>query len=177
MASKAKVFANQIIKDYLEELAGPNALKTAKSLPVTEPRSEYEIAEEIKVNINKLRSILYKFYSKNLVTYTRQRDAKKGWYIYHWKFYTEKLVSQIISDRRDELKKLEKSAPTASEEQVYMCPNCNEGYDFSRAFNHDFMCPNCKISLNTVDTKKLANKSKKEQKAIETEIKQLEKLL
>ncbi|MBR9679384.1 MAG: hypothetical protein GON13_03900 [Nanoarchaeota archaeon] len=176
MASKTKIFNNSLVKGYLEDLAGLNAVKVAKSLPITKVKSEYDIAGDIKININKLRSILYKFYSKNLVLYNRQRDIKKGWYIYHWKFYPEKLVQQIVEDKEKEIKKLD-SGRGDGDNQTYMCSSCRENFNFTQAFNNNFTCTNCAVALKLVDTKKLVNKANKERKRIEKEIVELKKLL
>ena len=177
MASKDGVFSNPIVKDYLEELGGPDSIKVAKALPVTKLKSEYEVADDIKININKIRSVLYKFYSKNLVVYNRQRDAKKGWYIYHWQFFPDKLVSQIIADKQALIDDAEPVDAGNGEEQVYVCSNCGSNHDFNSAFNNDFLCPNCRIALKTVDAKKIARESNKEKKKVEKEIAELKKLL
>ena len=177
MASKKDVFTHQLVKSYLEDLAGPNAVKVAKSLPVTKAKSEYDVADDIKININKLRSILYKFYSKNLVVYNRQRDAKKGWYIYHWKFFPDKLVHQIILDKNEGLKKIKPTNIPAGEKQVYVCTGCREHYSFTSAFNHNFICPTCRVSLKVLDVDKLNRKARREGNKIKKEIEELKKLL
>ncbi len=175
MASKKDVFASGVVRSYLLDFVGEDGLKAAKSLPSSKAKSEYEVAEETKININRLRSILYKFYSKNLVFYHRLRDEHKGWYIYHWKFFPDKLVETIIKEKQQLLERLEDEDEELSGIQFYTCSSCSEKYDFESAFNHDFTCPNCRSSLTLLEKKKTSS-SRTFVKQVKRELKELKQL-
>ncbi len=177
MALKSDLFKNEIIKQYIIDLVGEEGYKTARYLPTGEAKSEYDVADALKININRLRSILYKFYSKNLVFYRRERDAKKGWYIYHWKFYPLKLIEQIKKEKEEKLKGLEARTQTSLEKQFYQCKGCTVKVEFEQAFINDFKCPNCGNSLELVESRKNENTNKKDINKLKKDIKELSEFL
>lgn len=169
--SRRELFKNEAVKEYLTNLVGEEGLKVAKKLPSKEYESEYDIAEKLKININKLRSILYKLYSQNLVAYYKTRDKEKGWFIYHWKFFPKKLIEQVIKTKQKELEKTEKEVETGNER--YFCERCEEDFTFQQAFNNNFACSTCNSPL---ELKKVRG-HKTLIKKIKKEIKELENML
>ncbi|PIN99729.1 hypothetical protein COT72_04815 [archaeon CG10_big_fil_rev_8_21_14_0_10_43_11] len=175
MASKKEIFTNETVRDYLLSFVGEPGYKAARALPSTRAKSEYEIADDTHININQLRSILYKFYSKNLVNYHRIRDANKGWYIYHWKFFPEKLIETILREKESVLSEIEEKQEQNSDVQYYACPSCAEKYPFEEAFNMNFMCENCRSTLNLLEKKK-SGVSRSILNTLKREIRELKKL-
>lgn len=176
MVAKKDIFSNPLIQKYLTDFVGEEGLKTAKALPSSKAKSEYEIASDINMNINHLRSILYKFYSKNLVMYYRERDAQKGWFIYHWQFLTDKLVEQVIKEKEQLLKDYENALDVVSEKQFYSCSSCSKKYDFEEAFNDNFLCPSCRVTLELVQRKTPSSVVKKMIKELTKNLEDLKKL-
>ena len=71
-----------LFEDLVKEVCGPNCVKILKLLEGKENVSEFTLAENLDMNINELRTMLYKLTEHNLITSTRKKDKTKGWYVY-----------------------------------------------------------------------------------------------
>ncbi|MEK6836001.1 MAG: hypothetical protein AABX55_03200, partial [Nanoarchaeota archaeon] len=76
----------QILQDFVNEVAGKDAVKLVNLMKERENISEFELAEDLKLNVNQVRNLLYKLNSFNLTYSTRRKDKDKGLYIYYWTF-------------------------------------------------------------------------------------------
>ena len=70
-----------LINELVREVAGPNGVKVVELLEGKENVSEFILSEQMEMNINELRTILYKLTEHNLLTSTRKKDKQKGWYV------------------------------------------------------------------------------------------------
>lgn len=73
----------KLIESVVGEVAGPDVIPLVKALKNKKNVSEFVIADEIDIEINATRNMLYRLYNANLVSFTRKKDKKKGWYIYY----------------------------------------------------------------------------------------------
>jgi len=74
----AKILRSQIIKNKLETIVNEKGLELVKILLKRKQINEFKLAGKLKIKVNKVRSLLYKLYSKKIATYTRKRDKRKG---------------------------------------------------------------------------------------------------
>ena len=74
------------MEDMIVEISGKEALPVYKLLKGKDNVNEFIIANKLKISINQIRNILYKFEQYNLVSSSRKKDRKKGWYIYFFTF-------------------------------------------------------------------------------------------
>ncbi|RLE42578.1 transcription factor, partial [Candidatus Woesearchaeota archaeon] len=63
------------------EVVGERSVKVVEYLYKKKDISEFEISKQLKMEVNDARSILYKLFNHNLVSYIRRKDKVKGWYI------------------------------------------------------------------------------------------------
>jgi len=129
----------------ISEVAGEEALRVVEYLQNKENISEFKIADATNVEVNKIRSMLYRLHEQNLVTYYRKKDRKKGWYISYWTFNQKGLPYLVKSMSRQKLEHLRERL--VKEERninsFYICPNICTRLDFETAVECGFRCPEC----------------------------------
>lgn len=159
---------NAVINKVIEELAGEDVVPLVHKLKNKKNVSEFKLAESIKKEINITRNMLYRLYNVNLVSFTRKKDKKKGWYIYYWTFDLKKIKYLLFTIKRKRLEKLSERLQRENEDQFFICPNKCIRLDFEQSMNFEFKCPECG---NLIEQEDNAEKIKN----IEIEIKEIEK--
>ena len=96
---------NKLIEDLVKEVVGDEAVRLVDLIKGKKNVSEFKIADKLKITVNQVRNILYGLNSRSLVTFTRKKDKKKGWYIYYWTFDEKKARDVIIEikEKRNQL--------------------------------------------------------------------------
>ena len=86
MARKPKIPRERIIllNEVIKKIAGKNTEAIVPILIAKKNVNEFKIADKLKLTINQARNILYKLHAHDVVSFTRKKDKRKGWYIYFW---------------------------------------------------------------------------------------------
>jgi transcription initiation factor TFIIE subunit alpha len=142
----------EMIEDYIKKKFGDDSLKVFRAIGAKENVSEFKIAEDLRMNINYVRNLLYKFYSNHLVYATRKKDRQKGWYIYYWTFNFKHAKDLIVISKQKSLEKLKKINRNEVED-LYSCPNGCIKFKIIDAMEHHFKCPECESILVKKDVK------------------------
>ncbi|MDD5587985.1 MAG: hypothetical protein PHD81_02650 [Candidatus Nanoarchaeia archaeon] len=161
-------------KTLLTNLIGPEAVTVVDQLIKRKNVSEFTVAENLEMNINQFRSIIYKLDAYNLVSGTRKKDKKKGWYIYYWTFHPERLENLYWNIKLRKLKKLKERLAQESKTLFYVCPNKCIRVNLHEGMEMNFRCPECN-SLLKEDIPNI-KKFEKEIKELEEELKKAGKL-
>src|SRR3989338_11520661 len=74
----------ELLKFIVEGLINKQAVPIMDLLSSKKPVNEFTIAEKLGLTINQTRNIIYKLSDFGLVSFTRKKDKRKGWYIYFW---------------------------------------------------------------------------------------------
>lgn len=130
-------------EEVITELVGEHALPVIEFLRGKTRISEFIIAEELGLEINETRHILYKLLEHNVVSFIRKKDRIKGWYICYWDL-NERMVPQL--KKKMDLEKLEKLEQRLAQEesrQFFLCPNGCSRMDFDEGMENNFTCPEC----------------------------------
>jgi transcription factor E len=138
-----------LLKSLVEEMAGSSQI--VDILFDKKDVNEFLIAKKMNLTINQVRNILYKLSAEGLVSFTRKKDKKKGWYIYFWTLNTEKCLLRIEKElirKMEELKQLLKDRET---KRYYLCKGCNIELTEEKALEHDFACEECAEVYSLVD--------------------------
>ena len=125
----------------LKERIGKDAVTLVNIIRNRKNVSEFKIAEKMKVNINNVRNVLYKLSEYNLVSSTRKKDKKKGWYVYYWTFNNKRakyLYFMIKQKRIDELKQ---KLREEENKVFFICRAENLRLTYEEALEHNFLCP------------------------------------
>ncbi len=146
MVQKLKLTAKpgkKLTEEVVTELVGEHALPIIGFLKGKTKISEFIIAEELEMEINETRNILYKLLEHNIVSFIRKKDRIKGWYICYWDF-NDHMIPQL--HRKLHVQKLEKMESRLTKEQsatFYLCNNACSRMDFDKAMEFTFKCPEC----------------------------------
>ncbi len=132
---------DEMLNDFIKEFVGSDAVSLVQYTKNKEDVSEFKIAEELKLNINLIRNMLYRLSAHNLVDSIRKKDKKKGWYIYYWTFNTQRAAELIIKNKERKLDGLKHLLHRISTESFFVCPTDGLTLSFESAMEHNFKCP------------------------------------
>ena len=170
---KPKVSEKELLS-FLGEFVGKDGLRVVEQLRKRKNVSEFTLAEKLGMSINQFRHVIYKLDELNLVSSTRKKDKKKGWYVYYWTFHNDRLVDLYYSYKLKRLKKLKEKLEQGEKETYFVCPSGCYRFKIEEAMEHGYRCPECGAVLQEekVDIKKL----KKEIEKLEKELKEAGRL-
>ena len=118
--------------------------------------------------------MLYKLYEYKLVSFSRERDKKKGWFIYSWIAHPDRLKELLIRKKDEEIIKLRKKALDV--QQVFYCKRCDKSYSYAKAMEYMFFCPSCGGELIALESSELRKKIDEKIEKIQREKKEIESL-
>lgn len=170
LSKKEKQEVFQLVKELVKKIAGKNSEAFASLLYEKKNVNEFKLASSLKMTINQVRNVLYKLLEHNILSFTRKKDKKKGWYTYYWTLETAKALEALKKFKLQEIKALEQLRHSRQIKQYYVCPNECLEMTTETAMLHDFLCPECGTLLQ------LSNEDKKI-KEINSEIENLKKQL
>lgn len=162
-------------KETLRDIGGEQGLKTFKHLvDKEEETSEYVVADEIEIEINPIRSIMYELNEDKLVSSTRKKDPDKGWYIYSWLAHPEKLKKLLIEKKEDKIEELKEKKE--DEEERYHCESCDKVFGYENASSNMFFCEDCGGTLETLSSEEYAENVNEKIEKLEKEIEELKEI-
>jgi len=136
---------NQQTESLVKELVGSDVLPLLKILKERKNINEFTIADKLSFSINQVRNKLYKLQEYNLVTSTRKKDKKKGWYVYYWTLNNKELKRLYLELKRKKLDQLSKEFKRDQQESIptFICPNKCYKFNIEDAMEISFKCPEC----------------------------------
>jgi transcription initiation factor TFIIE subunit alpha len=162
--------SNKLVEDVVTEVAGEDVLLLVRMLKNKKNVSEFKLAETMKLEVNVVRNMLYRLYHANLVTFTRRKDKKKGWYIYYWTFKIKQVRFVALMLKKQKLERLNDRLAREQESNFFMCPNSCMRLDFEKAMNFEFKCPECGELMQQESNEEKIKKIKEEIKELEKEV-------
>ena len=163
--------SDKLIEQVVSESVGEDAIKIVRTLKNKKNVSEFQIAENIKIEVNTIRNILYRLYHENLVTFIRKKDKIKGWYIYYWTFNPKRIKDLMHQLKKRKLEKLKERIVRERATDFYICKNNCIRLDFDQATEFEFKCPECSSLLHQEDNTKIIGEIEKQIKDLEKEVK------
>ena len=137
----------ELAEELVREIAGPESLRILRILFDKENLSEFELADNLKVNINQARHSLYKLQKYNLIASTRKKDKEKGWYIYYWTFNHKNARDLYLELKKKRLEKLKKEVEREKSGEYLTCPEGCVTLSTGDAMESGFRCPTCEEIL------------------------------
>jgi len=166
-----------ILRSLVEEMAGVGTGLIVDILFDKDDVNEFLIAKKMDLTINQVRNILYKLSAEGLVSFTRKKDKKKGWYIYFWTLDKEKCLKKIEVEYAKKLSDLKQTLSDRENKRYYICKGCNIEVGEEKALESDFSCDECTEVYELVDNtnairdiKGKITKKENELKEIKTEL-------
>jgi transcription initiation factor TFIIE subunit alpha len=143
------------------EVAGKQTELLMDFLDAKKYMNEFLIAKKLDIPINQTRNILYKLSEFGLVSSTRKKDKKKGWFTYSWKIEELKsleFLKHMIIKKTEQIRNQINSRETR---EFYVCERCHVEFNEENALLHDFTCPECGSILERKDNAKLIKELRK----------------
>lgn len=163
------------IEELIFEIAGKEGLSVYRLLKGKKDVNEFLIAQRLKLTINQIRNIFYKFQAYNLVTSTSKKDRRKGWYIYFFTFNLLEANSAFIGIKKEKIAKLEQHVAKEKAHQFYVCPSKDMRATLENAMEHNFTCVECGQLLVPDNNAKTVTKLEKEIAIAKKEVADMEK--
>ena len=144
----------ELLKEISSSIGGKNAPPIVDILFDKRNVNEFIIAKKLGLTINQARNILYKLSDDGLVSSTRKKDKKKGWYTYFWTFNIDRALLLLQKGLRNEIEQLEHQLKIREIKRFYICKICNTEITEENALLNDFACPECGEIYEMNDNKK-----------------------
>jgi len=145
----------EIIIDLVKNIAGSDTVKLLHVLLKARKNvSEFKIAEKLGISVNAVRNMIYRLQEYNLVSFTRKKDAVKGWYIYFWAFNVPKAVGLIEDMKKKSIEKNEYELEHIEDTRLYVCKPCRTKVSEEEALESQFFCESCGEILEEQDAAK-----------------------
>jgi transcription initiation factor TFIIE subunit alpha len=162
--------SNKLVEDVVSAAAGEDVLTLVKQLKNKKNVSEFKLAENLKLEVNVVRNMLYRLYHANLVSFIRRKDKKKGWYIYYWTFRIKQIKYLAMNLKKEKLDRLNDRLSREKESSFFICPNSCMRLDFEQAVSFEFKCPECAKIMQLEANEEKIKKIQDEIKALEKEV-------
>lgn len=150
---------NDLVKEFLQSKAGPNAYSIAKVLD--EGKTDKEISEKMDLDVNKVRTILNRLHYLGVVRYDKEKAKRSNWYTYTW-FLREDRVNELLEKTYgEELEELEKDLELKETHIFFRCEEGCEELPFELAYEYNFKCPKCGEEMNRAEEGKTSEIKKR----------------
>ncbi|MDD2654906.1 MAG: hypothetical protein PHW96_01160 [Candidatus Nanoarchaeia archaeon] len=164
-------------KELIYRIAGEEGLTALSLIPDKgEPANEFDIAENLLIKINSLRNTLYKLYELKIVSFTKQKDNKKGWYIYFWLLNLKQLIYLLVKEKETRIEQLQAEVERNESAQFFTCDTCGMEYDYLQAMEDNFVCPSCEKAMGAVNKGDFVSMLKQEVEKLTKEIEDLKEI-
>lgn len=131
------------LKEAVESIAGKSATDIVNLLVGKKDVNEFLIAKKLKLTINQTRNILYKLSEVGLVSSTRKKDKRKGWFIYFWTLDSIKSLELLEKKINEELENLKHQLSNRKSKRFYICKTCSLEVGEETALLNQFTCQEC----------------------------------
>lgn len=167
-------------KYFGERLLGKNSLLLMRLLEKKENLNEFYIAKKTNLTINQVRNMLYELSSRGLVSFTRKKDKRKGWFIYYWTLNKIKCLNFVENLMKKEIEELKSELEKRKNSRYYYCKRCNKEITEEQALEENFICEECggiyELFNNIEKIKEIENKILRRERDLKLIYEEIEKL-
>jgi len=167
----------KLLNEIIGKVIGKQATEVVDLLSGKKNVNEFIIAKKLKLTINQTRNILYKLSDAGLVSFTRKKDKKKGWYTYFWTLNTEKSLVLLEHNVLYEIEILKSQLKSRENKRYYVCNTCKVELNEETALLHNFTCSECGQVYGLQTDKKAINEIVSKIKKLEESLKSIKEEL
>jgi len=147
----------KLLSEIVGNVVGKQGAEIVSILEGKKNVNEFLIAKKLKLTINQTRNILYKLSDAGLVSFTRKKDKRKGWYTYFWTLNSEKALELLQANVKGEIDNLKNQLKNREQKRYYVCNTCKTEVSEETALLHSFMCAECGEVYSLQTDKKIIN--------------------
>ena len=160
-AEIVKYLSNEAyVKEFLADIGGVKSIDVVNILKRRKEVNEFRLAERLKMEVKAVRKILYRLYTKKVVSFRKTRDEEKGWYVYVWKLEPKKIVELMGKRKTQAVTSLKEKLERETSSQFFKCVNGCMRISFEKAFELSFICPECGSRLEAFDNEAIVKQLK-----------------
>jgi transcription initiation factor TFIIE subunit alpha len=141
----------KLLKEIMTLIAGKQAEEVVDLLDGKKYVNEFIIAKKLNLTINQTRNILYKISDHGLVSFTRKKDKRKGWYTYFWKIEILKCLEFLKGNLTKKMDQINHQVKSRETKEFYFCERCHIEFTEENALLYNFICPECGNLLSRKD--------------------------
>ncbi len=156
-----EISVDELIAELIERVAGELGV-IIYSMGIKKEFTDEQLAEELGVEINEVRKVLFSLYELGLASYRRKKDDETGWMEYYWKINYEKEKEVLRKELEKTIEKLEKKLEIEDETVYYICVNGCIKVKYEEAMELGFICPRCGQRLEYLDSREALIKIREE---------------
>ena len=150
---------------------GDEAITVIKSLKKLGEGTDETIANDCAVRLNTVRKVLYKLYDHGLVSCTRIRDEKTGWFIFYWRLQPDQLDAFIRSRKKRALDKLKTRLDYERNHTFFVCKtDVDIRIPFEEAMETSFKCAKCGNQLENLENTEIVSVLESKIERLEAEL-------
>lgn len=156
---------------------GDEAVTVVNSLKALGEGTDETITNDCKTRFNKeirlntVRKILYKLYDHGLVSCTRVRDEKTGWFIFYWRLQPDQIDAFIRSRKKRALDKLRQRLDYERNHSFFICKTDGDvRVTFEEAMETSFKCAKCGNQLESVENADMITVLERKTEQLEAEL-------
>jgi len=163
MGSKVQVHfdkeSSDVIIRLITLLCGEDAVKVVRALLNEGEMVDELIAKKTDMRLNQVRRILYDLLDKHIVTYRREIDKEKGYFLYFWSLNKEGLKEVVKERKKLVLNRLRERLRYEEQKVFFICPSgCGDRVPFEKAMDQQFKCSHCGAMLQSFDNQRMIEK-------------------
>ena len=150
------------LKKVVQNSAGETAVKIVDLLHNKKDINEFLIAKKLGLTINQTRNLLYNLSHLGILSSTRKKDKRRGWYIYFWTFDVQKSLQVLEESLNTEIIQLKNQLANKQTKRFYKCSICGREVNEETALLNDFICVECGEVYILADNKEAISQISKE---------------
>ncbi len=162
----------ELTKSVIVEIAGEDVLPLFEYLKGKEKVSEFIIAQDLGIEINIIRNMLYRLLNANLVSFSRKKDKQKGWYIYYWTYEPNDIEHLYWEIKKKRLNSLKDRVHREKNNVFFSGSSKAVRLTFEKAIEFNYQCPETGELLEQEDNSKIVDELQKEITELEKELAQ-----
>ncbi len=138
-----KKLYQDILGEMVESVAGKPGRDILNILADKPNVNEFLIAKALGLTINQTRNILYKLSDNGIVSFSRKKDKRKGWYTYFWTLDVVRAMESAENRIKEFIKNLQSQKKNRESKRFYICRTCNTEVSEETALINNFTCQEC----------------------------------
>ncbi|MFT4312158.1 MAG: hypothetical protein ACMXYF_02920 [Candidatus Woesearchaeota archaeon] len=160
----------QVSNEVITQIAGEDTIQLVEYLRGKKNISEFIIANDLELEINYIRNMLYRLLDHNLVSFTRKKDKQKGWYIYYWTFNPIDIEHKFWEIKRKRKEALIERIHREKSNVFFSGPSKAVRLTFEKAIEFNYQCPETGEMLIQEDNSQKIQELEKELSQLEEEL-------
>ena|SRR3989344_3418403 len=161
----------QAIQQLIERHCGREVLPLVDVIKGRHGVSETFLMQKLKADINTVRNLLYKLHREHLVSFTRERDKKRGWYLYYWSLNEDRIRFLIRKNALTRMEQLNEILQHEGSTEFYACPAGCVRLDFDTASELLFRCPECGTMMEHSEKENAISRIKRDIEKLAVQVK------